>query len=182
MAKTNTGTKTMKKTNKFREHLERAMLVTCDIWDTGYISDSWELEFMSIFVTWQLRVTLDSIRNSCDVYLLISSLSLWKPSSMWGPKFGFKFNLALLEITPTIAIHLNKGQSGRVAVYLVLNIKLKCKCISKIKNCKIVKLELHRVAQLKKYAPLSSCEKFQTIENKTDEICNTHYWHFHNWW
>ena len=24
---------------------------------------------MTIFVTWQLRVTLDSIRNSCDVYI-----------------------------------------------------------------------------------------------------------------
>ena len=46
------------------------------------------------------------------------------------------------------------------------------KCISKI-NCKIVKLKLHWVAQLKKYAPVSSCEKFPTIENKTDEICNT---------
>ena len=70
-------------------------------------------------------------------YLLIYSLSLGKPSSMWGPKFCFKFNLALLEITPTIAIHLNKGQSGRVAVYLVLNIKLKCKCISKSQDQKL---------------------------------------------
>ena len=29
--------------------------------------DNWEPEFMTIFVTWQLIVTLDSIRNSCDV-------------------------------------------------------------------------------------------------------------------
>ena len=36
----------------------------CDIWDTDY---NWETEFMTIFVTWQSRVTLDSIRNSCDV-------------------------------------------------------------------------------------------------------------------
>ena len=32
-----------------------------------YISDSWEPEFRTI-VTWQLRVTLDSIRNSCNVW------------------------------------------------------------------------------------------------------------------
>ena len=40
---------------------------TCNIWDTDYNSDNWEPEFMTIFVTWQLIVTLDSIRNSCDV-------------------------------------------------------------------------------------------------------------------
>ena len=40
---------------------------TCNIWDTNYNSDNWEPEFMTIFVVWQLRVTLDSIRNSCDV-------------------------------------------------------------------------------------------------------------------
>ena len=39
----------------------------CDIWDTDYNTDNWEPEFMTIFVTWQLIVTLDSIRNSCDV-------------------------------------------------------------------------------------------------------------------
>ena len=49
--------------------IEKTILETCDIWDTDYNSDNWELEFMTIFVTWQLIVTLDSIRNSCDVYL-----------------------------------------------------------------------------------------------------------------
>jgi len=39
----------------------------CEIWDTDYNSDNWELEFMTIFVTQQLRMTVDSIRNSCDV-------------------------------------------------------------------------------------------------------------------
>ena len=43
---------------------------TFDIWDTVYNSDIWEPEFMTIFVVWQLIVTLDSIRNSCDVLLL----------------------------------------------------------------------------------------------------------------
>ena len=45
------------------------ILETCDIWDTDYHSDNWEPEFMTIFVIWQLIVTLDSIRNSCDVLL-----------------------------------------------------------------------------------------------------------------
>ena len=40
---------------------------TCDIWYTDNNSDNWEPEFMNIFVTWQLIVTLDSIRNSCNV-------------------------------------------------------------------------------------------------------------------
>ena len=65
---TNTETKTMTKTNTFREHLQRAILETCEIWDNDYNFDNWEPEFMTICVTWQLRVTLDSIRNSCDVF------------------------------------------------------------------------------------------------------------------
>ena len=40
---------------------------TCDIWDTDNNSDNWEPEIMTIFVIWQLIVTLDSIRNSCNV-------------------------------------------------------------------------------------------------------------------
>ena len=39
------------------------------LWDIDYNSDNWKPDFMTIFVTWQLRVTLDSICNSCDVYL-----------------------------------------------------------------------------------------------------------------
>ena len=41
--------------------------LSCDIWGTNYNYDNWEPEFMTIFVTWHLRVTLDSIRNSCHV-------------------------------------------------------------------------------------------------------------------
>ena len=35
------------------KYIQRAILVTCDIWDTGYISNNWELDFLTIFVTWQ---------------------------------------------------------------------------------------------------------------------------------
>ena len=43
-----------------------------DIWDTDYNSDNWEPGVMVILVTWQLIVTLNSIRNSCDVFVLFS--------------------------------------------------------------------------------------------------------------
>ena len=43
------------------------MTMTIGNWDTDYNSENWEPEFMTIIVTWQLSVTLDSIRNSCDV-------------------------------------------------------------------------------------------------------------------
>ena len=52
--------------------IEKTILETCDIWHTDYNFDNWEPEFMTIFVTWQLIVTLDSIRNSCDVFHNIS--------------------------------------------------------------------------------------------------------------
>ena len=50
-----------------REQPIGAIIGTCDIWDTDYNTDNWEPGFMTIIVTWQLIVTLDSIRNSCDV-------------------------------------------------------------------------------------------------------------------
>ena len=49
--------------------LKGAIIETCDIWDTDYNTDNWEPGFMTFFVTWQLIVALDSIRNSCDVLL-----------------------------------------------------------------------------------------------------------------
>ena len=80
MTKTKTKTMTMTMTNTFWEHLLRAILETCDIWDTDYNSDNFE--FMTIFVNWQLTVTLDSIRNSCDV---------WCNKSWFLVFFGVKF-------------------------------------------------------------------------------------------
>ena len=66
--------------------IEKTILETCDIWDTNYNSDNWEPEFMTIFVTWQLIVTLDSIRNSCDVliYLIDHDRKNWPgDSGLW---------------------------------------------------------------------------------------------------
>ena len=45
------------------------ILETCGLWDIDYKSETWEPEFITIYVTWQLRVTLNSIRNSCDVFI-----------------------------------------------------------------------------------------------------------------
>ena len=64
-AKTNTKTST------------KTILETCDIWDTDYNSDNWYPEFMTFFVTWHLRETLDSIRNSCDVLFKGPAHNIW---------------------------------------------------------------------------------------------------------
>ena len=58
--------------------IEKIILETCDIWDTDYNSDNWEPEFMTISVTWQLIVTLNSIRNSCDVYQVCPQMACMK--------------------------------------------------------------------------------------------------------
>ena len=46
---------------------------TFDSWGTDYYSDNWEHKFMTFFVSWQLRATLDSIRNSCDVLFITTN-------------------------------------------------------------------------------------------------------------
>ena len=60
------------------EHPWGEILETYDLWDTDYKSDNWEPEFMTIFATWQLRVTLDSIRNSCDVLFGTFHIPFWQ--------------------------------------------------------------------------------------------------------
>ena len=77
-----------KKTQTFREHLQIAILDICEFWDIwsewsktedkhkamantceiGVISDSWDLEFMTITVTKQLGVMLNRIRNSRNFF------------------------------------------------------------------------------------------------------------------
>ena len=64
----------------------KTILQTCDNWDTDYNSYNWEPDFMTIFDPWQSRVTVDSIRNSCDVLWNFS----FKP---WGGR-------------PSITVHL----------------------------------------------------------------------------
>ena len=56
-----------------REHPKGAIIGTSYIWNTDYKTDNWEPGFMTVFVTW-LIVTLDSIRNSCDVWSFIQFL------------------------------------------------------------------------------------------------------------
>ena len=59
-----TNNKTMTKTKT----MTNTILGICNFWDNDYNSDNWGPEFMTIIVIW-LRVTLDSIRNSCKVCL-----------------------------------------------------------------------------------------------------------------
>ena len=58
----------------FTEHPQGAIPETCDLWDTDNNSDNWEPESMTIFVIWQSIVTLDSIRNSCDVFFELNEI------------------------------------------------------------------------------------------------------------
>ena len=47
--------------------ITKTILETCDILDTDYNYENWASEFMTIFLTWQIKVTLDSICNFCNV-------------------------------------------------------------------------------------------------------------------
>ena len=101
---TKTKTKTVTKTNTFTELLQRAILVNCNIWDTDYFSDIWEPEFMTIFVTRQLRVKLDSIRNSCDA------------SNQVTPQVSV-ISIFIPQVTPTAAKSLAKWCAIIVAIF-----------------------------------------------------------------
>ena len=84
--------KKLTKTKTFWEHLLRAILETCDIWDPDYNSDNWEPEFMTIFVNWQLIVTLDSICNSCDVsHVRLDSTSMFYPLARYNAVSNYIF-------------------------------------------------------------------------------------------
>ena len=76
-------------------NLPTYILQTCDNWDTDYYSYNWEPEFMTIFVTWQSRVTIPyAIVHCCsNVHLetptpiLTSSFLIW----IWsGLPWSFK--------------------------------------------------------------------------------------------
>ena len=60
----------------------KTIQVTCDNWDTDYNYYNWEPKFMTIFVTWQSRVTVDSIRNSCDTLGLVTWLRSCLPITL----------------------------------------------------------------------------------------------------
>ena len=75
----------------FREHPWGAIIEICDIWDTDYNSDNWDLEFMTIFVNWQLRMTVDSIRNSCNVFIpSLKSVIYRVIFCNWPPQFQYQ--------------------------------------------------------------------------------------------
>ena len=71
------------------DNFKNTLLETCDIWDTNYSSDNWEPEFMTIFGTWQLIVTLDSICNSCIT-------DIFRDSGFWTLPFWLLTNVNFL--------------------------------------------------------------------------------------
>ena len=73
-----------------REHPKGAIIGTCDIWDTDYNTDNWEPGCMTIFVTWQLIVTLDSISNSCDVSTIAVTYSVTQLLTQWVTKGTYR--------------------------------------------------------------------------------------------
>ena len=81
------------------EHPKGAILETCDLWDTDHNSDNWEPEYMTTFVTWQLRLTLDSICNSCYVYFV-------SPFFCRFVKLYILFYTGLLPFVPLKETHL----------------------------------------------------------------------------
>ena len=61
-------------------------------------TDNWEPGLMTIFVTWHLIVTLDSIRNSCNVFNPTSNnfSMLCLPAPVWRLWGNFTKSLCLL--------------------------------------------------------------------------------------
>ena len=82
---------TYQECTSIREHTKGAIIGTCDIWDTDYNTVNWEPGFMTIFVTWQLIVTLDSIRNSCDVFWCLANIDTAKIAFFRSSMGGFDY-------------------------------------------------------------------------------------------
>ena len=117
--------------------IKKTILETCDIWDTDYNSDNWEPEFMTIFVTSQLIVTLDSIRNSCDICICIKWLAT-NSSSYLAISFlpdSFPHIKATLrganEKTPWKFVQFTKGICLKLKIYL-----------SKVKNVHLFQIQI----------------------------------------
>ena len=58
------------KTMRATQAMTNTTQETCDLWGTNYNSYIWEPKFLTIFVTWQLRATIDSISNFYEVLRL----------------------------------------------------------------------------------------------------------------
>ena len=80
-------------------------LETCDVWGTDYNSDIWEPEFLTIFVTWQLRAPLDSIRIFLRFFEVEVSYNC-NHSTLFGTSFNIHF---LIHIWVVFFIKYNKA-------------------------------------------------------------------------
>ena len=89
-AKAKTKTKTVTKTNTYREHLQRAILETCDLWNIWSewwgdmtISDNFDNSenFKNFWQLWQFLTTLisfDNFDNPRDLWLLRLWWQFWQ--------------------------------------------------------------------------------------------------------
>ena len=82
--------------------IAKTILETCGIWVTYCNSVNWEPELMTIFVTWQLIVKLDSIRNSCDVFRILLIFSVSETPFLKG-QYGNFPHIFNFNIPPNIA-------------------------------------------------------------------------------
>ena len=114
---------------------KKTIIGTSYIWDTDNKTDNWEPGFMTIFVTWQLIVTLDSIRNSCDVskermmfffFLNKKHTIIASPLVMRGWTI-YCFSLILLS---SLRCSIDLSVNGPSKYIFSGNISLLCMCIS----------------------------------------------------
>ena len=96
-------------------HPKGATIGTCDIWDTDYNTDNWEPGLMTIFVTWQLIVTLDSIPNDSQ---FLRCFVLWMAILV--------INLVILDICSYLFI------LGHICSYLI---GCMCVCVGGVIGC-----------------------------------------------
>ena len=132
---------------------------TCDIWDTNNNFDNWEPEFMTIFVTWHLRVTLDSIRNSCDVYLVnvwLGSMS----SSSFSTHLEFDKVSSLRYKSSGLSWLVNVTTIGKVVF------------VPKLPNWKIETIYTFKMARLSITISSSAKASIQNATDTKDYACN----------
>ena len=89
--------------------------------------DNWEPEFMTIFVTWQLRVTLDSIRNSCR-----NSSWIWNTLAI--RYFLFERGICLKINPDAVKVEFNHRIHWNVIIRLTNEILIKSKLIETVWN------------------------------------------------
>ena len=131
---------------------------TCDIWDTDNHSDNWEPEIMTIFVIWQLIVTLDSIRYSCDVFF--AKNEFWAHFAILGTTQNGCFSVPILRNGSVVSQgcffgdpdHLTEFQNRQNFALRQISLR------QKLKKEDYMFLS---ISVLGRYSPISKCQKLK---------------------